>query len=63
MWGWLKAICRALFDALFDKLWKEAEKPDTITHAQTPPNIKSDFDKRITDWMSKHPNSDCGLPK
>jgi hypothetical protein len=51
MWAWLTAICRALFDALFDKLWKEAKKPDTIQDANTPEDIKSAWRNHVSEWM------------
>jgi hypothetical protein len=57
IWGWLKAICRALFDALFDKLWKEAKKPDTIENVNTPEDIKSAWRTRVADFM-RH-KDDC----
>jgi hypothetical protein len=58
VWSWLTSICRALFDALFDKLWKEAEKPDTIEDANTPKNIKSGWDKYLSDKLrDKNPDA------
>jgi hypothetical protein len=51
MWGWLKAIMSAFFDALFSLFWKEVNKPDTIEDEKTPTNVKRDWNRYVADQL------------
>jgi hypothetical protein len=51
MWGWLKAILSALFEALFSWGQKQAEKPPEIRDANTPENIKRGWNGFLSDRL------------
>jgi hypothetical protein len=43
MWGWLKAIMGALFEALLKWRQAEADKPDELQDAYTDPKLRDRF--------------------
>lgn len=53
----LKAFFTGLFTALFGWLQKQAEKPKTLTDAQTPENIRRDWNDYVSDQLRDKPDS------
>ena len=62
MWGWLKAICAALFETLLNYFWPKIEQPKTIEDEKTPENIKHDWNEYVADQL-RDKNGGPGQPK
>jgi hypothetical protein len=57
MWGWLKAILGALFEALFKWRQSEADKPGKIEDAKTNPELRDRFRASMRDRLRRPPGS------
>jgi hypothetical protein len=51
LWGWLQAICSALFETLAGMIWKKVEQPKTLTDEKTPDGIKRDWNNTVADEL------------
>jgi hypothetical protein len=48
---WLYALAKGLLEALFGWGQKQAEKPTTTQNANTPPDIKHNWDRYIAEQL------------